>query len=897
MSELTLHQKMLWACFAFFLLTAVPGCSGCRNPLIQRSEKLKDIDDEEKKKKKEEQKPDIEFQLAATVPGDADTPGLILTKPGHTTTVLHEIRANNFNINAEIRTSVTNQQGFVYPVENSEFQVSATRPAPLPKGQLKRFESTYFIPRLMPGQGQIWLQRELRAVRGGQLGADPVVTARMHDYQYYFIVLASDPDLYSYVKVLSSVAAPTSDTAITEDRLQYYRVILPKVDRIVPLPSHSLNWTTIAYLLWDDLDASTFTEDQQTALVDWLHWGGQLIISGPNSLAKLEGSFLGPYLPARAAETVEIDQAGVEEMNGYWSLRDQKTAELRSLIVPPSHPLVGVRLSPDSESVEIPHTGGLARERRVGQGRVVATAFSLTDPAVVRWQSFDSFFNGCLLRRPRRAFVEQGFIPTAEWVDYSHLRQTDSRLVTGLRYFSRDIGSLISDHGERIRDAAPQRTRAERLAEIGAGQNRRRRARSSDNLLPYPVPGGFGVAAWNDRSGAANVARESLRDAAGISVPRGEFVLQVLAIYLLVLAPLNWGIFRLAGRVEWAWAAAPVIAILGAFAVIRYAQLDIGFARSVTEVSLAEVQAGYQRAHVTRYAALYTSLSTSYDVEFEDPASLVQPFGASLEDQRIDRDGMINAVMRSDRKVTLSGFQVASNKTGIVHSEQFCDLGGSFRLTATERGALLENNTEWSLHDAGVLRRTSAGRVEVAWIGDLAAKSAVPIGFVHLADGNPYLEQWNQSKTTISLRTQVEETLQSFDDGDGSLTISEAVDHPQLRLDFARYDLDGDGKWSRSELSTWTRKSRAGEISLGQMVGLASHGLKLRRGETRLIGWSDQEMPGREIKPAAAQLNVRTMFLVHLTNGDLPVAQPDLNCLADVVEMVDQPTVDESQFE
>ena len=46
---------------------------------------------------------------------------------------------------------------------------------------------------------------------------------------------------------------------------------------------------------------------QQEAMLDWLHWGGQLILSGgagqPYSLYR-EG-FLGPYLPADATgETV-----------------------------------------------------------------------------------------------------------------------------------------------------------------------------------------------------------------------------------------------------------------------------------------------------------------------------------------------------------------------------------------------------------------------------------------------------------------------------------------------------------------------------------------------------------------------------------------------------------------
>ena len=84
----------------------------------------------------------------------------------------------------------------------------------------------------------------------------------------------------------------------------HYRVILPPADRRVPLPSQPLAWTPIAYLLWDGLRPNLLTPDQQQALLDWLHWGGQIIVSGPNSLDLLRGSFLEPYLPALAAEAV-----------------------------------------------------------------------------------------------------------------------------------------------------------------------------------------------------------------------------------------------------------------------------------------------------------------------------------------------------------------------------------------------------------------------------------------------------------------------------------------------------------------------------------------------------------------------------------------------------------------
>ena len=57
-------------------------------------------------------------------------------------------------------------------------------------------------------------------------------------------------------------------------------------------------------------------------------------------------------------------------------------------------------------------------------------------------------------------------------------------------------------------------------------------------------------------------------------------MITVLIGYLFVLVPLNWLLFRVLGRVELAWAAAPVIAVVCTGLVVWLAQLDIGFARS-----------------------------------------------------------------------------------------------------------------------------------------------------------------------------------------------------------------------------------------------------------------------------------------------------------------------------
>ena len=105
----------------------------------------------------------------------------------------------------------------------------------------------------------------------------------MPSYQYHFVVLAKTPARYSYVKTIDSVRVPfngETEMDSTEDTYHYVVVELG-ADQLDLLPDNPLTWTSIAYVLWDQVDpGDPFPADQKKALVDWLHWGGQLIISG-----------------------------------------------------------------------------------------------------------------------------------------------------------------------------------------------------------------------------------------------------------------------------------------------------------------------------------------------------------------------------------------------------------------------------------------------------------------------------------------------------------------------------------------------------------------------------------------------------------------------------------------
>ncbi len=195
----------------------------------------------------------------------------------------------------------------------------------------------------------------------------------------------------------------------------------------------------------------------------------------------------------------------------------------------------------------------------------------------------------------------------------------DPCVTCGLRYISRDLaadGVLIAQGGQQ----APPQPRFGSVDEHPPPEE--------DATFAPPAHSGPGIAAWNDASAVSMAARDALGSAAGIDIPPAAFVGWMLAGYLAILVPANWALFRMLGRVEWAWIAVPVIALAGAAIVTKAANLNIGFARSQNEIDMLELQANYPRGHLTRYAALYTSLSTTYDVHFPDPYAAVQPFVA-----------------------------------------------------------------------------------------------------------------------------------------------------------------------------------------------------------------------------------------------------------------------------
>jgi len=761
-----------------------PGCGGCTilgrgrptaEEILKRKEELA-------RKQKEKPKRLITFGRAAVLPGNT-TSYLHGVKPGHWVDTAQQITANGSHLAGQLGVAVVDKQGRPARLPGTAFRLDARRPVVLAKQQRKSLETTFFVP----AAGSTTRVQTTLETRGGERFKSTEFFNAMPNYQYLFVILADKPDRYAFIKVLDSVRAPREEASDWQP-LHYYQVVTANRNRHVTLPSHGFAWSAIAYLLWDDIEPSSLTGPQQRALIDWLYWGGQLIVSGPGSLERLRGSFLSDYLPAVAAGTRSITSAELEILNRHWMLTepDGSRAPLAATV-----PWVGVAWRRRHASDDLPSTGGLLIERAVGRGRIVVSAFHLAEQDLVRWRSFDNFFNACLLGRPRRRYRvrEGGLDPSLEWADQP-ARVRDPALTTRVRYLTRDLGRRLARSSDPSRGDSPNNS----------------------------------MAAWNPVSMIANAARDVLRDAAGIAVPPAGFVARVLAVYLLILVPINWAIFRGIGRVEWAWVAAPCIAIACCAAVVHLARLNIGFARSRTEVAVLEAYGGYARADLTRYTALYTSLSTRYGLEFDSPDAVALPLPIDPQHALIQGQTPSTITYQQNGHARLDGFTVPSNSTGMLYSEQILDMGGQFLVQRTAAGATeLHNTTHWDLREVVLFRKrtghTGRRRMAVCHVGRLPANGHVRLHF------QPAGHQ-----------------------------LSEPVHKPQPRAE-------------------------AGQIDLNRLVRLVSDDRWNRRETEWLIGRIDTTPPGVRFSPPASQIRSATLVVVHL-GFSYPAPQSDTNTRA-----------------
>ncbi len=804
----TVTPRLICLILLLSILVSLPGCRGCSCRM--RAKTAAELEEEKKqaelrlKLERERLKPPLEVDWLVSEPY---SPSVELKsyfyKPGHWTSGMLSALANHDDIVGDLDIGLTDADGRPVGLIATPHTLLSQRDVSLAKKHRKRLETQLFVP---ASPEDMRITSQIKSRRGGRLFEGPAqVPRQMSAYQYHFVVLARWPERYTYLETLDSCRLPASLRFSTSDQ-NLYHIVLIRAEKEAPVPASAMFWTSTAAVLWDDAELDALTAEQKIALVDWLHWGGQLIISGPDSLDSLKNSFLTPYLPATGAGARQLQPADLAELNKHWPVEGGNISAA-SLPLAPRKAWSGIdlRLAPVPQARFVPNTNQLLAERCVGQGRVVVSAFALNGSELTGWNGFDSFFNGCILARKGRVFGVANGQPTIRFKGDS--TSLDPRQICQLRYFTRDTVQNFT-----LPQPATEGT-------------------FIDAELKPPLTSD--VASWNDSNLTAGAARNSLRNAARIEIPARSFVFWVVGVYLVVLVPLNWLLFRGLDRVEWAWVAAPIIALVCTGVVIRLAQLDIGFARSATEIAVVELQDDYPRAHVTRYTALYTSLSTAYRVLFDEAGAEALPFPARLNDQDA-RFGRTSLRYRYGNSAELDGLRVLSNSTGLVHSEQMLDLGGGvFLVPNTEDGFDLVNNTKLKLHGVGLMRwvqeKDQPKQLYVAWLDEVEPQSRCPVRFEFRADPPDGKSPW-----TIYRDSQPETASKS------------ASDQPQ------------------------TRQQRAAALNIRELTDLAEQEMiggakpvgyeQPRPGDARLIAWDRPALAGngdRARRPADPQRGPR----------------------------------------
>lgn len=684
-------------------------------------ERLKFLTDPEALKKKveeQEARPPLELFRSQVAPFDI----LPYVKANHWSTLSLEARSNDDDYIGLVQTEPIALLGM--PRE-----MIFRRDARLVKARRARISLQLMLPRIPK-------EVSLELVRPGAIRADEVWQASLkvlEPHQMLILVLtkgANDPYApWGRLQALQPSAFDQGDP-ITMDRLRYYRLVLPLEPEKPPLSPHPLTWAAISHVLWDGPAPEVLGSAQQQAMLDWLHWGGQLILIGgaAPSFSILRDSFLAPYLPADpTGEDVLLDRGALmplaqaypppappleaDEMRAptssiegfelfgrrYRAPEPIRPASNRPVFLAGLEPRPGASRIPLGESSD--HTLGV--EWRVGRGRVLMLALNPTDPALAAWPGLDTLVRRVILRRPE----DYRRTPPRPPV-FAPLSGPD---LTWVRLLSRDLGAT-ADRPEPY--VAPRRhagdggTIALPGPRFGPGRWRPR------------TPGGAPVAEWLDSSALPRLGRDLLEEASGITIPSSSFVLKVILAYLLALVPLNWLICRFVfGRREWAWLVAPALALGFAVGVERAAAYDMGYDIACDEIDLVEAFGGYPRAHVSRFASLYSTGRIRFSISYpNDPTALALPLDTG---RALRGEDVATSAWQSYPVPALDQFEVQPRSLSMFRAEQMISLSGPVSLATDDGPPRIINQTELELRDAVVID-----------VGDPKGPKETPVGTI-----------------------------------------------------------------------------------------------------------------------------------------------------------------------
>ena len=333
------------------------------------------------------------------------------------------------------------------------------------------------------------------------------------------------------------------------------------------------------------------------------------------------------------------------------------------------------------------------------------------EPVLKAWPGLDTLVRRVILRRP-----EESRIGPASFDGYAYQGPRRGRLG----------GADLTWYRITGRDARPGEDAAGRLPKT------RQVKEQPKSTGPEPLPGteeeaalegqpsAPGVADWNDLTRFPTLGRDLLEEASGITIPSSDFVLKVILAYLITVVPLNWLVCRFVlKRREWAWVVVPVVALGFAIAVQRVAAYDVGFDSASDEIDLLEVHGEYPRAHLSRFASLYTNGRGNYSISYpNNNTALALP----LDNGRSIRgEDVTTSFWQSAPVPELMGLAVQPRSMSLFRAEEMAILPGAIRMEVDGASRRIVNGSGLELRDATLIEFTGDGKRKESYLGTIAA--------------------------------------------------------------------------------------------------------------------------------------------------------------------------------
>ncbi|MEO8270681.1 MAG: hypothetical protein ABI557_13240, partial [Aureliella sp.] len=443
-----LRRSTLQNCQWLIMLTLVglTGCGGCRPDGAEK------LTREELEKLAREQRESLEMSELLSLPTDSGTK-ILTAKPGHWIETRQQYKSNRDDLQVVAVGNVGRGKELAV-IPGTDMVNEVTRRTSLPRGQTKTVDLQYFVP--ISGKkkdvfdisgapsNQLNFRTELLSwpLQTPILQSPDIKPANeLRENEFYLAVLSPQPLGYEYLSSLDAIYW-RGDDLMEDERIRSYFVSLVKPENnSYAFPHSMLTMTSVAVVLWDDVAPDDLSSEQQAALVDWLHWGGEILISGPSSWSRLQNSFLSAYLPATSAEAVEFETSDFAELSSTWTTNDRTEPNKNEPLTILGPKIGGLRFQLSDRGQWIPGSGQMVAESQVGRGRIAVTAFPLREPRIYRWKYFSSLLSTGLLRRPPRTVAANTTTRVWQqmWAQPLDGMERDPRLHSNFRLLSRDL--------------------------------------------------------------------------------------------------------------------------------------------------------------------------------------------------------------------------------------------------------------------------------------------------------------------------------------------------------------------------------------------------------------------------------------------------------------------------